>query len=353
MAVAVEHGPPGGHVRLRRRRGDQVGIVVDEHVRAGLDGVHPLRRGAHRHARDAVPVRLLLQPAGVGEDHARLRGERGELEVAERLDEADVRAELDPGLGERRAGARVGREDDRLLEPAQPLGDAAQARLRDVGLAVDGRDRVPAGLEAVERDAVARERRKQARRVGHHVADHLGPPRHALALELCARALVGAEEQRGELVDLDPVSLLGHRPVAGAQARLDVSHGPARLRAGQRAGEGGVRVAEDEHPVGPLGLDRHRDPRPHHRGVGGARGEPVARLLEAQLVEEDLRELAVVVLPRVEHDLLDRGRAEREREGRRLDELRPVPDDGEHLHPGQGRRSIGAGAMLALTPAGR
>ena len=60
--------------------------------------------------------------------------------------------------------------------------------------------------------------------------------------------------------------------------------------------------------------------------------EPVSGLREPELVEEDLRQLRVVVLARVEDALVDPRLAKRERERSRLDELRAVPDDGEHLH---------------------
>ena len=60
--------------------------------------------------------------------------------------------------------------------------------------------------------------------------------------------------------------------------------------------------------------------------------EPVTRLAEPELVEEDLRQLGVVVLPRVQEDLLDSGVSKCEREGRRLDELGPVSDDGQDAH---------------------
>ena len=55
---------------------------------------------------------------------------------------------------------------------------------------------------------------------------------------------------------------------------------------------------------------------------------------QAELLEEDLRQLAVVVLPRVDDDLLDPALPQRHGQRRRLDELRPVSDDGEHLHGG-------------------
>ena len=61
--------------------------------------------------------------------------------------------------------------------------------------------------------------------------------------------------------------------------------------------------------------------------------EPVARLVEAELVEEDPRERRVPVLPGVQHDLVDSGVPQRHGERRRLDELGPVPDHGEDSHP--------------------
>jgi len=62
---------------------------------------------------------------------------------------------------------------------------------------------------------------------------------------------------------------------------------------------------------------------------------------EAELVEEHLRELAVVVLPGVDDDLLDPALAERDRGGPRLHELRPVPDDGDDFHWGYTKRASG------------
>ena len=60
-------------------------------------------------------------------------------------------------------------------------------------------------------------------RVGHHVADDLDAPGDALGdASVSARALVRAEQERREPVDLDPVALLRHREVAAAQPRLDV-----------------------------------------------------------------------------------------------------------------------------------
>src|ERR1700747_3008516 len=91
--VAVQLRALVGHARGGDLIGEPRGGVVDEGVGADLHRVDPFRRRSSGHARDAVPVRLLLQPAGVGDDHACLRAERGHVEVAERLDYYDVRGD--------------------------------------------------------------------------------------------------------------------------------------------------------------------------------------------------------------------------------------------------------------------
>jgi hypothetical protein len=61
--------------------------------------------------------------------------------------------------------------------------------------------------------------------------------------------------------------------------------------------------------------------------------EPVFGLAQFKLVEEDLRELRVIVLTRVEDNLVDLV-SKCEGQGSRLDELRPVSDDGKDFHGG-------------------
>ena len=196
------------------------------------------------------------------------------------------------------------------------------------------RDDVAAGLELVPastRRALARDRREPEGGVGHHVADDVDPPGDPLGEQRLARALVGARSSAESGVDRDPVVLLGHREVAAAKAGLDVRDRHACVAGRLGAGERRVRVAEDERPVGPL-LARS-PPRcgPHRLGVGGVEVEPVARLGQAELLVEDVGELGVPVLARVEADLLDPGLAQGARERAGLDELRPVPDDREDL----------------------
>ena len=64
---------------------------------------------------------------------------------------------------------------------------------------------------------------------------------------------------------------------------------PERHRAALGAGERRVRVAVDDDPVRALTLDGRADRRPHRRGVGRVQVEPVRRLGQPELLEEDVR----------------------------------------------------------------
>ncbi len=161
-----------------------------------------------------------------------------------------------------------------------------------------------------------------------------------------SRALVRAEKHRGELVGLDAVALLGHREVAAAQAGLDVRQRQVERGRGKGAGERRVGIAVDEHPVGPLLAQASLDRRLHDLWVGGAQVEPVARLREAELLEEDLRKLVVVVLPGVDDDLVETVLAEGDRRGRGLNELGAVAHDRGDFHAGYTTHRLGPLAQL-------
>ena len=62
----------------------------------------------------------------------------------------------------------------------------------------------------------------------------------------------GQKQEPREAVGDDPVDLLGHAHVEGAQAGLDVRQRHAELGRDEGSGERRVGVAVDEHRVGPL-----------------------------------------------------------------------------------------------------
>ena len=196
---------------------------------------------------------------------------------------------------------------------------------------MDGRDDVRPGRV---RRLLPRtgDRREPHRRVGHHVADDLCAPGHALPAQGLGRAPVGAQQQVGETVDLDPGTLFGHREVTAPQPGLDVRDpDPAGSRR-PCARERRVRVPEHEDDVRPLGVDDPTQRRRQGVDVRGAEVEAIRRLREGELLEEDRRKLVVPVLARVDDDLVDPSVTERHRQRRRLHELRTVADDGEDLH---------------------
>ena len=138
----------------------------------------------------------------------------------------------------------------------------------------------------------------------------------------------------------DAVELLGHRAIERAHARLDVRHRDAGLGGGERAGERRVRVAVDEHRVGPLVAQQLAERAEHAARLLGVRAAAERQLdlgrRHVELAHEDRRELVVVVLAGVDEQLVVGG-AQRPRDGRGLDELRPVADDRDDLHRGDPR----------------
>ena len=160
----------------------------------------------------------------------------------------------------------------------------------------------------------------------------------ALALEVRRRRRLDGHSSSADRWSVRTrLSSSGMRAVERAHPRLDVRDRDAGLRGGQPAGERRVRVAVDEHDVGPLVRQQRAERGEHARGLLGVRpacrgrararaaGRPSSR-------EEHRRQLVVVVLAGVDEQLLV-ALAQRARHRRRLDELRPVPDDGDDLHP--------------------
>ena len=150
------------------------------------------------------------------------------------------------------------------------------------------------------------------------------------------------------------LSLLGHRQSPERRARLDVRDRHARVGGRERPAERRVGVAVDEHPVGPLGLDRAAMPGPHaldhllarqrrRRRAGSAARPARAPRRRAARARGRSAGRCAARPPR------SRARRERGRERRRLDELRPVADDRESSHPVSFSEKLASGYRPTVT----
>src|SRR5690348_8382547 len=112
-------------------------------------------------------------------------------------------------------------------------------------------------------------------------------------------------------------------------------YGYVKLRPGERPGEGRVRVAVHQEPVGPL-LDRDRLDAFEHRGRlrtvrSRADAEIYVGCRQSQLREEQFRHRLVVMLAGVDQELV-MAIPHRARDWPGLDELRPGAEHGEDPH---------------------
>src|SRR6185295_4906024 len=253
MAVAVKGRVLRAGAGLTRGGDDRPGVRADEAVPAGLDGLDPLGVLAQRHAWNLVPVGLLLDSPRVGENHARLGRERREVEIPGWWPRVHVPFEPKAVALDRARRTRMERDDDRLLERAQGIDDPPEGGLPRVRLAVDRGERVGPWFDAGELESLGAfpgDRRGAEVGIEHDVAYLVDALRDALRLQVRHRGAGRGEQEARHAVDENPVELLRHRPIEGAEARLDVRDRDAELRRGECAGERRVRVAIDEDEVG-------------------------------------------------------------------------------------------------------
>lgn len=161
----------------------------------------------------------------------------------------------------------------------------------------------------------------------------------ALALQIGGGCLRGCEQPLGDAVGQDAVDLLRHCHVEAAQARFDVRHRDVQLGGGQRACQGGVGVAIDQHHIG-LFLQQHFfngfQHAPGHRAMGAAMDvQKIIGLVHAQLGKKHVGHVGVKVLAGVHQHLSQTrccGNGVANHAG--LDELWAGAQDGEDFHGG-------------------
>ena len=105
------------------------------------------------------------------------------------------------------------------------------------------------------------------------------------------------------------VVLLRHAPVEAPEPRLEVADGDLELDRRQRRRKGRVDVARNDDEVGPPVEEDLLEARQRAGRLGAvharAHGQLSVRPRQGKLVEEEVGDLAVVVLPGVDEPLLD------------------------------------------------
>ena len=284
-------------------------VEVIEPVPARGHRLRPLGLAPQGQAGGPGEVRLLLQPARVGDEQGATAEQPEHGRVAHRSDEVKTRAPRKSGALDGGPRPRVDREEDGPGEFLQARPDAReQSGLVGHLRAVQGRqDERPLDLGQRGQLRTGLESGEEAHRVVGHVAQRAPPFQQPFAPEVLPRRARGVVQAVGEVVRADPVDLLGHPPIVAAQSGLDVRERPAQLGRRERAGQGGVRVADDDDPVRSAVLQGRLDPREDARRLlAVARRADLqvdVRGPEPELLEEDVGEAGVVVLAGMDGDL--------------------------------------------------
>ena len=208
-----------------------------------------------------------------------------------------------------------------------------QALLRvDVLRSMERQEQVAARRQAKARQHVGsllRDREVLEERIDHAVADDVNPLGHVLPPQILSRGGGRREEQVRQLVRDDPVDLLGHRLIERPDARFDVRKRTIEFAREERARDGRVRVAVDDHEVRLLRDRRHLAHRRRDLQVRRLllQLESMIRLPQLHVPEEDPVHHHVIMLPRVDEDVFIVQRIERLDHRRHLDDLGPGADD--------------------------
>ena len=185
-------------------------------------------------------------------------------------------------------------------------------------------------------------RPKRSTRRGH-VAGERGTQARPSRPSSAIAVGVGANSRSRDVIGGDPVDFLRHVAVEAAQPRLDMGHRHALLGRDQRAGNRRVRVAVNEHSIR-TGFEDHLLELLQHATRlltvrAGSDAEIDVGPRDLELVEEHVRELGIVVLARVDDQVLDAlagarriVRGHRPADRRQLHELGPRADDADDAH---------------------
>ena len=157
------------------------------------------------------------------------------------------------------------------------------------------------------------------------------------------------------MIGNNAIDLFGHLAIEGAQARLDMRDGDVQLGRRQRAGERGIGVAVDHQLVGLRFQEDRFDLLEHASGLravaAGTDAELIPGFGNAELLEEDIGHVLVIVLASVDEDFLAAGHlAQQARDDGRLDELGACADDGDDFHDVPASHRLGSTDGKSIEP---
>ena len=116
----------------------------------------------------------------------------------------------------------------------------------------------------------------------------------------------------GELIRHDPVDFFGHQAIIAAQARLHMGDADIELRRGQGAGQRGIGIAINQHPIWLFFEKDLFDGRQHSPCLKAVQtGTDIKVVLwfgDFEFSEKYGRHVVIIVLAGMNKNLLDDGR---------------------------------------------
>jgi hypothetical protein len=215
-----------------------------------------------------------------------------------------------------------------------PHEDGEAGGIVHVLLAMQGGEIVAPGRRTLHRRTKAAGAAEVLNDGVHHDVPHaVDAAPYPFVAQVPDRGQSRTEKEARDVIRQAAVDLFGHPVVEAAQAGLDVGHRDAELGGGQGARERGVRIAEDHDHVRAVlehgRLERLEHAAGHPAMRAGADAQVAVGSGDAELVEEGLGHLVVVVLTRVDEQL-PHPPSQGSRERRRFHELRPGSHHGHH-----------------------
>jgi len=327
-SMAIPEGRNAARLALSGKNGlsggdDFCWIRSDEEVRAFGNRDGALGVFAKGEAGDAESGGFFLNAAGIRQNERGFAEEAEKIEIADGRDELELSMSLDAGLQQALLGTRMDRENDRDLGGDGVNGAKEFGKFFggvDVRRAMQSENAKAAPISSLLQGQVIADGgflgdgKKMAEGIDHDVSDEIDRFAGTAFLEqMLDGVFFGDEEVVGQSIGENAINFLGHGAIKAAEAGFDMCHGNAEFYGGERNGDGGVDVADDENEIGLAfeqdGLDALKD----FSGLGGmgARADFKidVRSGNPHLAKENVRESFVVVLAGVNEDGIDFGMA--------------------------------------------